>query len=297
MAVGGAILAESALHPGRTRTAVETDALVNRIAIAHGASSRSVFLQEPDRTRVHAYWLARPNAARTVMILHGIGDSAYGSAGYAPFLLDHGFNVLLPDSRGQGQSDGINTFGLDEAGDVARWSDWLRGNTATIELDGLGESLGAGVLLSSLAGHVPFHAVAAECAYSSFISIAGERVTAYLPPGFAMRVAAKGLVESGLLYTRIRYGKNLWPLVRWTRWRGLPCRCCSFTVWPTEEQARRIQEGWHERIPTQCCGWSRERTMWRRTPRSLRSSSGECSNGLNSWKEPPKTRLALASLL
>jgi len=206
--LAGAFLAEGALHPSQTRTAAETDALLNRISFAQAASCRSLFLQASDGTRLHGYWLARPGATRTVMILHGIGDSSYGSAGYAPFLLRRGFNVLLPDNRGQGQSGGINTFGLDEAGDVVRWSEWLRANTMTTELDGLGESLGGGVLLSSLAKHVPFHAVVAESAYSSFISIADERVTTYLPHGLLMRLAAEGIVEGGVVYTYVRYGKE-----------------------------------------------------------------------------------------
>jgi dipeptidyl aminopeptidase/acylaminoacyl peptidase len=111
------------------------------------------------------------------------------------FLL-RGYSVLLPESRGHGQSDGLVTYGLREASDVRLWLEWMRRSGGANQMYGLGESLGASILLDSLAEGADFKAVVAECAYSSFPSIASER-------------AGSILSTAGLFYTRLKYGVDL----------------------------------------------------------------------------------------
>ena len=69
------------------------------------------------------------------MVLHGIGDSRQGSAGFAPLFLDQGYSVLLPDSRGHGASGGeLVTYGLWEKYDVLDWARWLRQHDCQVAL-------------------------------------------------------------------------------------------------------------------------------------------------------------------
>jgi hypothetical protein len=152
-------------------------------------------------------WLLTPQGlpgSRCVLALHGIGDNRGGMLGFAPLLLDRGYQVLLPDSRGHGESEGGHvTYGVLEKRDVVSWAEVLRGHGCET-LVGIGESLGAAVLLQSMSA-VPFHAIVAECAFLDLEEIGAYRVRQMT--GFPL---PRALVWSAMAYARVRYGWNLW---------------------------------------------------------------------------------------
>jgi uncharacterized protein len=123
-------------------------------------------------------WLFTPSQRNGagVMLLHGVGDTRLGMMAHADFLLRAGYTVLTPDARGHGSSGGATiTYGVREADDVHRWADWMR---ARIDrLYGLGESMGAAILLQSLAREPRFRSVVAECPFASFAEIARDRLS------------------------------------------------------------------------------------------------------------------------
>ncbi len=140
----------------------------------------------------------RPAAANgnCVMVLHGIADSRVGSAGFAPMFLEKGYAVLLPDSRGHGVSEGrFVTYGLQEKYDAIAWAEWMR-RAGCRKVYGLGESLGAAVLIQAAAVRPAFAAIVAECPFADLREIAEYRVAAAGP-------LAKAVVASGMLYARI----------------------------------------------------------------------------------------------
>lgn len=150
-------------------------------------------------------WLARPQLANgnCVMVLHGIGNSREGSAGYASLFLDQGYSVLLPDSRGHGTSGGaLVTYGLWEKYDVLDWARWLRQQNC-LALYGLGESLGGSVLIQGAALGHDFHAIVAECAFADLQAIAESRVKQILP------VTPWFVVPSAMTFAKYRYGLDL----------------------------------------------------------------------------------------
>ena len=58
----------------------------------------------------------------TVVYLHTLGSSSEGDFLYAPWYWEKGYNILMPDNRGHGDSDGsCATYGLKESGDVNQW--------------------------------------------------------------------------------------------------------------------------------------------------------------------------------
>ncbi len=128
--------------------------------------------------------------------------------GLARLFVDNGYTVLAPDSRGHGESGGeIVTYGLRETGDVQQWVDWLVGTERPRNVFGMGESLGAGVLLQSLAVEHRFAAVVAECPFASFQRVAEDRVAQRLPlPPRLGHLVVEPMVWSGFLYARARYG-------------------------------------------------------------------------------------------
>jgi hypothetical protein len=101
------------------------------------------------------------------------------------------------------------TFGVREKFDVLDWVRWLRGEGCT-EIYALGESLGASVLIQTVALDPVFKAVVAECPYLDLRTIAEYRVREHLhfPKGVS-RVAARAIVSGGMIYANVRYGVDL----------------------------------------------------------------------------------------
>lgn len=155
-------------------------------------------------------WLLSPedDNGDCIITLHGIGDSRTGTTGLARLFTENHYKVLMPDSRGHGESGGeIVTYGLLEAEDVYRWVDWLIGSGHPRNIFGMGESLGAAILLQSLSVETRFRAVVAEGPFANFEDVAVYRVAQRLP--FDSRLAhplAVAMVWSRFAYGKLKYG-------------------------------------------------------------------------------------------
>ncbi|HTR34638.1 MAG TPA: alpha/beta fold hydrolase [Bryobacteraceae bacterium] len=196
-AVAGAVLCESAIRAPRRHPPAAPPGLDPSVRW------RDVQIIASDGAVLRA-WLLRPRNTNenAVIVLHGIADSRAGEIGLARMFLAEGYTVLLPDSRGQGDSGGeLVTYGLREAEDLHRWVTWLIANQHPRSVFGMGESLGGAVLLQSLAIERRFSAVVAESAFASFERIADDRVAHRVP-----RVLALPAVWMGFEYARLRYG-------------------------------------------------------------------------------------------
>jgi dipeptidyl aminopeptidase/acylaminoacyl peptidase len=155
-------------------------------------------------------WFARaekPNGGAAIL-LHGVADSRRGTLGQARMLRDAGYAVLLPDSRAHGVSEGeAATFGVLERDDVKRWCDWLSAQPGVERLYGLGISMGAAVILQSLAVEPRLRAVAAESPFYDFRAIGKQRLAQItgleFPPLYAP------LVEFGRYWVKMTKGVDL----------------------------------------------------------------------------------------
>ncbi len=202
--VAAAMLAEGATHLARIDRRRETAIAAQHLANSTNSVATHVTITANDGVALNAWWLMPSQSnGKAVIVCHGVADSSYGALGFAPFLLNHGYAVLTPDSRRHGESGGFVTYGVLEAGDVARWANWVK-NQHIDHLFGLGESLGAAVLIQSLAKGASFDGLVAESAYSSFYSIGDERLGRFMPLPIAWMV-----VREGAFYIDIRYGVNL----------------------------------------------------------------------------------------
>jgi dipeptidyl aminopeptidase/acylaminoacyl peptidase len=194
------VLCENAVRVPKRATA--------EISFAH-AVRRNVEITASDGAVLRA-WLFTPENGNGdyVIALHGISDSRGGVMGLARLFVENRYAVLAPDSRGHGESGGeLVTYGVREADDVHRWVDWMIATEHPRNVYGMGESLGAGVLLQSLARERRFSAVVAECPFANFEGVAEDRVAQRIPgPLWMRRVVALPMVWSGFLYARVRYG-------------------------------------------------------------------------------------------
>src|SRR5580698_8799552 len=168
--VAGVVLCETALHPARRPVPSNREAQTVEVHASDGIALRA--------------WLFRADRSNgdAVLVLHGIADSRASQVGLARMFLDHGYAVLAPDSRAHGESGGnLATYGLLEAGDVHGWVSWLMEDQHPRHVFGMGESLGAAVLIESLSVEPRFSAIVADSAFSSFERIALDRVAERLP--------------------------------------------------------------------------------------------------------------------
>jgi dipeptidyl aminopeptidase/acylaminoacyl peptidase len=197
--ISAVVLAENALHPAVLPIEEPGSAI---------AASRDVQVIASDGAVLRA-WLFLPENKHSdfVIAMHGVGDNRAGIHRLIQLLLKNGYGVLAPDSRAQGESTGgIVTYGAREAGDVHLWADYLYRTERVDNLYGLGESMGAAVLLQSLPLERRFRAVVAECPFSSFDAIAKERIQQILGGTFQLTAP---IAWTGLAYVRLRYGVDL----------------------------------------------------------------------------------------
>jgi len=178
-------------------------------AIYPGAAWSTVGIRAVDGAALEA-WFVRPDAkpgGSCVVVLHGIADSRSGAAGFAPMFLAAGYSVLLPDSRGHGRSGGeFVTYGLLEKRDTLEWAHWMR-REGCAKIYGLGESLGAAILIQASAIEPAFNAVVAECSFADLRGIGEYRVRQMLPVhGWVPNAVARVAVASGMAYARFRFG-------------------------------------------------------------------------------------------
>lgn len=66
------------------------------------------------------------NANKTIILIHGLYQNRSRSLAYVNIYRQQGFNILLIDLRGHGESEGIITWGKSEVSDIDAWCNYLR---------------------------------------------------------------------------------------------------------------------------------------------------------------------------
>jgi fermentation-respiration switch protein FrsA (DUF1100 family) len=204
----GAFLAENAVHVAMH----PLGSPASFVSAQSGASSRDVQVKAADGAVLRG-WLFVPKGPHPnyVILLHGVGDNRLGMFRIARMLLKDGYAVLDVDSRSHGESGGsLVTYGILEAPDVHAWADFLYATEPVKNLYGLGESMGAAVLLESLAVEPRFEAVVAESPFSTFDAIAHDRIYQdFHSAAWPVRALAGPIIFAGLSYARLRYHVDL----------------------------------------------------------------------------------------
>lgn len=151
-----------------------------------GVEFEDVTFASFDNTRLYGWWMAAAAAAPTVVILHGVKKNRTDVLRAALVLRQAGFNVLVFDGRGHGNSEGrYVTYGFYERRDVESAIDWLvKEKQIDRHLIGLaGESMGAAIALQVAAYNDWIRAVWADSPFASLRRVSAEflqRVT-HLP--------------------------------------------------------------------------------------------------------------------
>lgn len=126
-----------------------------------------------DKLELRAYYIpAIKKSDRTVIIAHGYGMNARSMCAYAKFYREKlGYNILMPDARGHGMSDGdYKGFGWHERLDYLKWIELVilkNGWDEKIVLHGL--SMGAATVMMTSGEMLPSNvkAIVEDCGYTS----------------------------------------------------------------------------------------------------------------------------------
>ena len=115
------------------------------------------YINSIDELRLHAVLIpAQTDDHRYAICIHGVWDSSEGMGDIARKYLERGYNVLLPDLRGHGKSEGRYIgYGYDDRLDILEWIYWIirRDKDARILLHGV--SMGAATTLMTTGEHLP----------------------------------------------------------------------------------------------------------------------------------------------
>ncbi len=100
-----------------------------------------VEIRSADGTKLRGPIENSRSSDRTVILLHGLYQNR--SMHPVDMYRDMGYNVLLIDQRGHGESGGSHTtWGLRETDDLDAWTEWLRGKDGGVKIGMHGISLG-----------------------------------------------------------------------------------------------------------------------------------------------------------
>jgi fermentation-respiration switch protein FrsA (DUF1100 family) len=131
-----------------------------------GIPFEEVCFPAEDGATLRGWLLTRPESDRVVVGLHGYRGRRSDLLGVAASLWRGGYNVLLFDYRGHGESDGERvTLGYAETRDFRAALAWLRGRLPAAWIGVLGYSMGGAVALLGAAGEPAVRAIVTDCAF------------------------------------------------------------------------------------------------------------------------------------
>jgi uncharacterized protein len=147
--------------------------------------------------KIGAWWIPNPQSERCVVLVHGYADAKVGAISWAPAWHALGFNLLVPDLRAHGDSEGTAcTAGYFERHDLSQVIDQLRAArpVQTREIVLAGMSLGAAVAAATAVQTSDVAAVVMDSPYADFRRAAIIHMDRLGAPGrllqrFALRLA------------------------------------------------------------------------------------------------------------
>ena len=140
------------------------------------------------------------NCRRWAVCVHGYHDTYESMGAIAKHYSELGWNVLLPDQRGHGRSEGDYVgWGYDERLDVLGWVNWITRKDPEAEILLHGVSMGGATVLMATGGVLPKQVKAAvsDCSYTS-IEAEMRHLLNNGETGLPVRLPA------GLLFNRLR---------------------------------------------------------------------------------------------
>lgn len=157
--------------------------------------AQDVCIKSSDGLLLHGLWIEFPNAKGTVILAHGYRSTPLLDFGVASAVYyELGFNVLVPDQRAHGKSEGrYITFGIKECDDFIQWANFHNQKCADLPIILIGMSMGASTVLFMADKILPTNVkgIIADCGFTSprdIISVVFHRTT-HIPAGLVIAAA------------------------------------------------------------------------------------------------------------
>lgn len=135
------------------------------------ATKKHLYMMSSDnKLRLDANYIKNNNSKKTVIILHGYMNNKDGMGEYAALFHSLGYNVLLPDARGHGQSQGNYVgYGWMEKDDVKKWIQKLLKDNPKQEIVIFGVSMGGATTMMTSGLKLPSQVKAfiEDCGYTN----------------------------------------------------------------------------------------------------------------------------------
>lgn len=206
--------------------------------IGAGASAWST--KTADGVTLRGWYCPTPERRRLVVLVHGLGGSRDNMADLAHDLHDRGYDVLVFDLRGHGESDPARlTMGRRERGDVRAVQSWAaRQGYAADRIGWIGQSMGASTLLMEAAQNDGIRVAVLDSPFGDLPAILRTQLTrhSHLP-----RLFNPGILMAARLAFGVRTD-DLLPVVSARRWGARPMLLIhgeADTIVPVD-QARQI---------------------------------------------------------
>lgn len=137
------------------------------------APKEDLSLLSKDKLVLRAVLIKQPNPRGLALVLHGWSTDRVSMAPHAAILYRQGFDVLAPDQRAHGESEGQYTcFGVKETDDALAWLQLMNERNYQSHIV-IGTSMGGAVslMLASRNRDQKLACAVSDCAYSSFLEI------------------------------------------------------------------------------------------------------------------------------
>ena len=127
-----------------------------------------VYIKSADTMNLHAY-LFSSSSHKYLITVHGYKGGATNNGILYRFMANKGYNVLIPDVRGHGKSEGKwLSMGLWESDDLIRWVSYIKEQDENAQIALHGVSMGgATVMMASGRNPSSVVAIIEDCGYSS----------------------------------------------------------------------------------------------------------------------------------
>ncbi len=116
------------------------------------------------------YIPAEQTTKKTVVLVHGFGSNKEAMGGYVAMFHKLGYNTLIPDTRGQGQSQGkVISYGYYESKDYLKWVDQViakQGQQSQVVLFGVSMGGATTMMTSGLKTPSQLKAYVEDCGYT-----------------------------------------------------------------------------------------------------------------------------------